>query len=404
MKRFQNRLMAPLAIGTLLFGSLASGFAQENNDARPPAAAPGAPAALSYHAQMLQAGGDVPLLLLDSSDKVWSLHVTSGAQLYVRRGNLMINSSHRGAFWAADGLVQVEKGAIGIVGGTTFLGKPTVNPAPQTGFQPMADPFPAFEVPQNARVLSREKINHQRGDLALSPGIYDGGLWVTARDATVTMQPGTYIIRGGDFAVWHSRLIGEGVTIVLVPGAKPAGSFNTQFGAQVQLSAPTTGPLQNLVILSAAKGNGQVSMQDTEGQIKGTIYGPQAEVKLSGDKTRVSVTRIICNNLSLVLKAALEVTGADMPGDAAVGNAPAANGANANGDANANPAFQPALAAPRAANNLGWAKGQGVEILWGAKWWKGRILAVDEANGKYRVHYDGWDDNWDAWVTPDKIR
>lgn len=403
MKRFQNWPVPSCALGALLCGVVSTGLAQENA-AKPAAPAPGAPAvapgaALSYHTQMLQAGGDVPLLLLDSSDKVWALHCTSGAQLYVRRGNMMVNSSHRGAFWAADGTVQVEKGAIGVVGGTTFLGQPKVNPAPQTGFQPMADPFPAFEVPQDARVLSREKINHQRGDLALAPGIYDGGLWVTARDSTVTMQPGTYIIRGGDFAVWHSRLIGEGVTIVLLPGAKPAGNFNTQFGAQVQLSAPTTGPLQNLVILSAAKGNGQISMQDTQGQIKGTIYGPQAEVKLSGDKTRVSVTRIIANNLSLVLQAALEVTGADMPGAAAAPD-PAAP-ANA---ANANAAVQPALAAPRAVGQLQWAKGQGVEIFWGNKWWKGRILAVDEANGKYKVHYDGWGDNWDEWVTPDKLR
>src|SRR5688500_4422582 len=188
MKRFQDRLMPSCALGVLLLGLVSMGFAQENKEAKPaapgapPAAAPGAP--LSYHAQMLQAGGDVPLLLLDSSDKVWSLHITSGAQLFVRRGNLMVNSSNKGAFWAANGLVQVEKGAIGVVGGTTLLGNPTINPAPQTGFQPMADPFPAFEVPQDARVISREKINHQRGDLALAPGIYDGGLWVTARDAT----------------------------------------------------------------------------------------------------------------------------------------------------------------------------------------------------------------------------
>jgi hypothetical protein len=399
MKRFQRAsgLSCGLYAIILSLTSMSSTCLAQENAAKPAPAKPEA-AALSYHAQMLQAGGDVPLLLLDTSDKVWAMHVTSGSQLYVRRGNVMVNSSNKGAFWAteANSLIQVDKGAIGVVGGTTLLGNPTIRPAPQTGFQPMADPFPAFEVPQDARVVSREKINHQRGDLALAPGIYDGGLWVTARDATVTMQPGTYIIRGGDFAVWHSRLIGEGVTIVLLPGDKPAGSFNTQFGAQVELSAPTTGPLQNLVILSAAKGNGQISMQDTQGMIKGTIYGPQAEMKLSGG-SRVSVTRVICNNLSLVLKAALEITGADMPGQAGADAAPAPANANA-------AAVQPALAAPGAVGQLQWAKGQGVEIFWGNKWWKGRILAVDEANGKYKVHYDGWGDNWDEWVTPDKLR
>ena len=70
-------------------------------------------------------------------------------------------------------------------------------------------------------------------------------------------------------------------------------------------------------------------------------------------------------------------------------------------------ADKPAVVTPAVAKPEGqaqWAKGQGVEILWGAKWWKGRILAVDEAAGKYRVHYDGWGDNWDEWVTPEKLR
>lgn len=295
-------------------------FAQEPKPATPVAPpVPGAPAAPaqpvapvppSPYQQALKAAGNVPLLLLDPSDKVWSLHVTSGSQLWVRQGNLMVNSSNRGALWAAGGNINVQNGAIGVVGGITRLGNPVIQPEPTTGFAPMGDPFPAFEVPQDMRVVSRENINHQKGDLSLTPGIYDGGLWVTARDSTVTMKPGTYIIRGGDFAVWHSRLIGEGVSIVMLPGAKEAGSFNTQFGAQVQLSAPTTGPLQGLAILSAAKGD-KISFQATQGQIKGMIYGPQAGMKFSSE-SQVSITRAIVANLSLVLKAVLEVTGNDV--------------------------------------------------------------------------------------------
>lgn len=53
---------------------------------------------------------------------------------------------------------------------------------------------------------------------------------------------------------------------------------------------------------------------------------------------------------------------------------------------------------------MAFKKGQWVEIYWGGKWWKGRILAVDDVAGKYKVHYDGWGDNWDEWVTPEKVR
>ncbi len=380
MKRLNN-LRCCGALTVLLCASAV--YAQENAPAAPKVA----PAkAETPYMQMLKTAGSVPLLVLDTSDKVWSLQITSGSELYVRRGNLMVNSSNKGALWAAGGTVQVDNGAIGVVGGVTNLGENTLKPAPRTGFPPMTDPFPAFEVDQaNLRVMSPKNIVHQDGDLNMMPGIYEGGIWVTARDATVTMQPGTYVFRGGDFAVWNgTKLIGEGVTIVMLPGAKEAGSFNTQFGAQVQLSAPTEGPLQGLAVLSGAQNGDKISFQATQGQIRGAIYAPQAGLKLSSD-SRVSITRAVVANLSLVLKAALEITGADMPGaDAA--------------------AVQPAQAAPKPAGNAQWAKGQGAEILWGAKWWKGRILAVDEAAGKYRVHYDGWGDNWDEWVTPDKLR
>lgn len=43
-----------------------------------------------------------------------------------------------------------------------------------------------------------------------------------------------------------------------------------------------------------------------------------------------------------------------------------------------------------------------VEIFWGNKWWKGRVLKRE--NGKLLVHYDGWASTYDEWVTPDKVR
>lgn len=36
------------------------------------------------------------------------------------------------------------------------------------------------------------------------------------------------------------------------------------------------------------------------------------------------------------------------------------------------------------------------------KWYVSQILAVKD--GKYRVHYCGWEDKWDEWVGPDKLR
>ena len=73
----------------VLLGSTA--YAQEKADKAPKGAAE------TPYLQMLKTAGSVPLLLLDTAERVWAMHVTSGSELYVRRGNAMVNSKHKGA-------------------------------------------------------------------------------------------------------------------------------------------------------------------------------------------------------------------------------------------------------------------------------------------------------------------
>lgn len=46
--------------------------------------------------------------------------------------------------------------------------------------------------------------------------------------------------------------------------------------------------------------------------------------------------------------------------------------------------------------------GEKVDVQWNGSWWKASILAFQD--GKYRIHYTGWGDNWDENVTPDRVR
>lgn len=46
--------------------------------------------------------------------------------------------------------------------------------------------------------------------------------------------------------------------------------------------------------------------------------------------------------------------------------------------------------------------GQAVQVQWQGSWYPARILQVGQ--GRYRVHYEGWADSWDEWVTADRIR
>src|SRR5687768_19871 len=42
------------------------------------------------------------LLVLDPSDKVWSLKVSHGSRLNVKKGDVVINSAHQSALWNSD--------------------------------------------------------------------------------------------------------------------------------------------------------------------------------------------------------------------------------------------------------------------------------------------------------------
>jgi hypothetical protein len=43
-----------------------------------------------------------------------------------------------------------------------------------------------------------------------------------------------------------------------------------------------------------------------------------------------------------------------------------------------------------------------VEVLWGGTWWPAEILGV--RGGLSYIHYTGWADSWNEWVTRDRIR
>ncbi len=45
---------------------------------------------------------------------------------------------------------------------------------------------------------------------------------------------------------------------------------------------------------------------------------------------------------------------------------------------------------------------QRVEVLWGGRWWAAEVLQV--RGNQYYIHYTGWGNTWDEWVTDCRIR
>lgn len=64
----------------------------------------------------------------------------------------------------------------------------------------------------------------------------------------------------------------------------------------------------------------------------------------------------------------------------------------------------------RAAGSSGFASGSGlcmpgwpVRIEWQGQWWAGHVLQGPAGDGTCYISYDGYDANWDEWVTPDRL-
>jgi hypothetical protein len=251
----------------------------------------------------------MPLLLLDPSEKVWALHITSGSRLSVLRGDAMVDSSHDKALWVADGTVDIADGHIGVAGGVHLMGQPVVSPEPLSGLKAIDDPFPAITTPEDLPLVSRNKLFLQKPEVTLSPGIYRGGIFGgSAR--RVVLRPGVYVMEDGDFFVSGAQLEGEGITLVF-SGSRP-GAFWTTAKTQLKLSAPTEGDLQGLLIVSRAQGSDNVRINSTQGTLNGVIYAPATGMSV-GAGSEVSVPRVVCANLSVTLGSTLEVTGADVP-------------------------------------------------------------------------------------------
>ena len=84
-----------------------------------------------------------------------------------------------------------------------------------THTSPVADPYVRLEVPSYPGCTRTRYRLDERKTETISPGIYCGGIEV-AGGATLSLDPGTYILDRGNFAVSGNGTVkGTGVTLVL---------------------------------------------------------------------------------------------------------------------------------------------------------------------------------------------
>ncbi|HEX5380527.1 MAG TPA: pilus assembly protein TadG-related protein [Phenylobacterium sp.] len=168
---------------------------------------------------------------------------------------------------AADCLISA--GGVSLNTGVTM----TQCDAPVTQAPPVGDPFKTVPAPANTGPC----LSDNGG--TLQPGRYCAGM--TLKN-TVKLNPGVYVVSGGDFRVnANANITGAGVTIYLVNGSH----LNLNGNATIQLSAPTSGTYSGILFMGDRNSTGGSNVVNgTAGSLlTGAIYFAKESVDYLGN-------------------------------------------------------------------------------------------------------------------------
>ncbi|QDV35961.1 hypothetical protein [Tautonia plasticadhaerens] len=144
----------------------------------------------------------------------------------------------------------------------------------------------------------------------MSPGVYNGGVNIGG-GMTITMEPGIYYMRNGDFTVANgARVTGTGVMVYVDPGS---GRINFQGGGVIRLQAPTSGPYAGVVLYQDRASTRDISIANgTNTTFVGVFYAAGARVSFAGgNQTDSYGTQLIFKSLSATNNAHVRVHASD---------------------------------------------------------------------------------------------
>jgi hypothetical protein len=139
--------------------------------------------------------------------------------------------------------------------------------------------------------------------VTLSPGLYYGGINITG-NATVSFNPGTYVIAGGGLSVTgNSNLSGQGVTFYLTSGSGGYGPLDITGNATINLSAPTSGPLEGILFFQdrSIPNNSAAStlVGNANSTFDGAVYFPTTALTFVGNSGSSGYTFLIANSITM---------------------------------------------------------------------------------------------------------
>ncbi len=244
----------------------------------------------------LMKGQAVCILALDTSASV-AVTFTGSSNTILKNCNVHANSLANDAI-AVTGEGYVETpcaSAVGYVSASSGLvmGECTY---PIEHGDMINDPY--ADVPEPLPSDICEPVNVFAGppneSYEIFPGDYCGGLTIKR---TVDMKPGVYVVSAGDLTIESTAVVsGTGVMFFLTGGA----SVNIAGTANVQLSAPTSGPYAGILIFGDRDDlyANHIINGDSESYFDGAIYAPSGHVEFAGSSSvGGGCTQVVANTI-----------------------------------------------------------------------------------------------------------
>jgi hypothetical protein len=247
--------------------------------------------------------GDACVLALNGSAR-GAISAGGTATIDLNGCSIASNSNDSSAALFANGSAVINAFSALIVGGVDTVGRAQLDTTNGifTGVSPIKDPYANVSMPAAGSCAQSSLSVH--GATTLSPGTFCNGITVNS-GATLTLNPGTYVIDRGSFTVnGGATVTGNGVTLVFTSTSGSGyATASINGGATVTLSAPTSGDMAGIVMFddrNAPTSHNAFTFNGGSTQnLTGALYlSPAAVTFAGGDNTKTSCVQLVADTVS----------------------------------------------------------------------------------------------------------
>jgi hypothetical protein len=230
------------------------------------------------------------------------VNVSGGNQLNLIKCNLYSNSSANPSL-KVSGSGTISANQVSVVGDISGASSITAPNGIRSHTKPTADPYSNVSPPSKPSCTNAKiTVNANGKTNSLSPGCYSGSITVNA-GATLNLDPGIYYLDGANLSVaGNATLTGTGVTLVFTGSGSNWGTASIGSNANINLSAPTSGSTQGIVLYGDRNMPVGTAFNLTGGAsqtFNGAIYLPKANLSFAGGNgTTTSCTKIIADTIT----------------------------------------------------------------------------------------------------------